>query len=91
MVRPSRRREMARWAVENGRTSIRHACQTFALSETGYRYQAKAREENARIADWLTAAKAVPGSVIGVMYTTWQNKFGDLEKFAEVVKANARD
>ena len=45
----------------------------------------------ARIADWLTAAKAVPGSVIGVMYTTWQNKFGDLEKFAEVVKANARD
>lgn len=44
---------MARWAVENGRTSIRHACQTFALSETGYRYQAKASAENARIADWL--------------------------------------
>jgi len=52
-VRPSQRREMARWAVENGRTSIRHACQTFALSETGYRYRAKASAENARIADWL--------------------------------------
>jgi putative transposase len=25
---------MARWAVENGSTSIRHACQTFALSES---------------------------------------------------------
>ena len=39
--------------MENRRTSIRHACQTFALSETGYRYQAKASAENARIADWL--------------------------------------
>src|SRR5690606_33400695 len=53
MVRPSQRREMARWAVEGGRTNIRHACQAFQVSETCYRYQAKAREENARIADWL--------------------------------------
>ena len=44
---------MARTAVEGGRTSIRHACQTFEVSETCYRYQAKACEENARIADWL--------------------------------------
>jgi putative transposase len=44
---------MARWAVEGGLTSIRHACRTFSLSETAYRYQAKASEENARIADWL--------------------------------------
>ncbi len=36
MVRPSQRREMARWAVEGGRTSIRYACQTFAVSETCY-------------------------------------------------------
>lgn len=28
--------ETTRWAVEGGRTSIRHACQTFALGETGY-------------------------------------------------------
>ena len=44
---------MARSAVEGGHTSIRHACQTFEVSETCYRYQAKACEENARIADWL--------------------------------------
>src|SRR3546814_1148009 len=47
MVRPYQRREMARTAVEGGRTSIRHACQTFEVSETCYRYQAKACEENA--------------------------------------------
>ncbi|MFB8936615.1 DDE-type integrase/transposase/recombinase, partial [Xanthomonas arboricola pv. pruni] len=45
--------EMARTAVEVGRTNIRHACQTFEVSETCYRYQAKAWDENARIADWL--------------------------------------
>ena len=53
MVRPSHRREMARNAVQEHRTSIRHACQTFALSETCYRYQAKASQENGSIADWL--------------------------------------
>jgi putative transposase len=44
---------MARSVVEGGRTNIRHACQTFEVSQTCYRYQAKACEENARIADWL--------------------------------------
>ena len=53
MVRPSQRREMAQLAVEGGQTSIRHACQTFDVSQTCYRYQAKASEENGRIADWL--------------------------------------
>ncbi|GEM_PF-21943 len=53
MARRSQRRGMARWAVEDGRTSIWHACLTFEVSQTCYRYQAKAREENARIADWL--------------------------------------
>ncbi|MGY0561816.1 IS3 family transposase [Luteimonas sp. A277] len=53
MVRPSQRREMARTAVEGGRTSIRHACQTFEVSQTCYRYQAQASGENAQIADWL--------------------------------------
>ena len=53
MVRPSQRREMARSAVDGGRTSIRHACQTFDLSEACYRYQAKRSDENAVIADWL--------------------------------------
>lgn len=49
---------MARWVVEGGRTSIRHACQTFAVSETCYRYRAKASEENGRIADWLVRLTA---------------------------------
>src|SRR5690606_35258374 len=45
--------EMARTAIEGGRTNIRHACRTFELSETCYRYQATSSDENARIADWL--------------------------------------
>ncbi|AKM25461.1 transposase [Xanthomonas citri pv. citri] len=53
MVRPSQRREMARWAVANKAMSIRHACQAFEVSQTCYRYQAKASEENVQIADWL--------------------------------------
>lgn len=53
MVRPSQRREMAKAAVISGRANIRHACQTFEVSETCYRYQAKAGVENVQIADWL--------------------------------------
>lgn len=53
MVRPSQRREMARRAVQAGITSIVHACRTFEVSQTCYRYQAKACQENAIIADWL--------------------------------------
>ena len=47
---------MAQSAAAGGRTSIpsiQHACQTFDVSEACYRYQAKASEDNARIADWL--------------------------------------
>ncbi len=53
MVRPSQRREIAQLAVEGGITNIRHACRTFEVSQTCYRYQAKASDENALIADWL--------------------------------------
>ena len=53
MVRPSQRREMARWAVETKGCSIRRACGDFAISETCYRYQAQLSDENALIADWL--------------------------------------
>ncbi len=41
----------------------------------------------AKVADWLTAAKTVPGSVLGVMYTTWENNYHDLEKFSQAVDA----
>lgn len=37
-----------------------------------------------KVRDWLTAAKPHPG-VQGVMYTTWEQKYGDLEKFSELI------
>ena len=55
---------MARSAVEGGHTNIRHACQTFELRQTCYRYQAKASEENARIADWLVRLTTAETRVI---------------------------
>ncbi len=53
MVRPSQRREMARWAVADKALSIGYACHALEVSQTCYRYQAKASEDNAKIADWL--------------------------------------
>ncbi len=38
-------------------------------------------------AGWVEAAKKVPG-VLGIMYTTWERKYADLEKFAEAVEKN---
>lgn len=53
MVSPSRRKEMARWAVEHRQINIRLACATFNISQTCYRYQPRLNDENAEIADWL--------------------------------------
>ena len=53
MVRPSRRREMAREAVRTRDIPVRLACEMFAVSQTCYRYGAKSNVENERIADWL--------------------------------------
>ena len=58
MVRPSRRREMAKRAVEQHGISIRLACQLFQVSQTCYRYQAKLNAENELIADWLVRLTA---------------------------------
>lgn len=44
---------MARAAVNDGRTSIKHACSTFQVSETCYRYETRPSAENEQIADWL--------------------------------------
>jgi hypothetical protein len=38
-----------------------------------------------QVVQWLDAAKAVPG-VVGVMYTTWQHKYLDLERFGELIR-----
>lgn len=53
MVRPSQRREVARWAVIVKGQSIRRACADLSISETCYRYKAKLSSENERIAEWL--------------------------------------
>lgn len=53
MVRPSRRREMAQYAVQQRGVSVRLACEAFKVSQTCYRYVAKTRAENEEIANWL--------------------------------------
>jgi hypothetical protein len=37
-----------------------------------------------QVREWLESARRVQG-VIGVMYTTWQQKYGDLEEFARLI------
>ncbi len=44
----------------------------------------------AEVLDALAAARGVPG-VMGVMYTTWQGRYDDLERFAQLVRGAARD
>ncbi len=44
---------MAQQAMEQFDVSIRVVCETFSISETCYRYQAKLSEENEFIPDWL--------------------------------------
>lgn len=53
MVRPSRRREMAKRAVQERGISIRLACQLYQISQTCYRYEAQLNAENEQIANWL--------------------------------------
>lgn len=53
MVKPSRRRTLAREAVTERGISIRLACETYGISETCYRYQPQQSDQNAEIADWL--------------------------------------
>lgn len=38
-----------------------------------------------QVRDWSSAAAQVEG-VLGVMYTTWQNRYADLERFAELAR-----
>jgi len=53
MVRPSRRREMAKRAVQERGISIRLACELYQISQTCYRYEAQRNVENEQIASWL--------------------------------------
>ena len=53
MVRPSRRREMAKKAVKERNTYIRVVCKAFRISESCYRYERKLDAENNEVAKWL--------------------------------------
>jgi len=53
VVRPSRRREIAKQTVTARGISISLGCQIFTVSETCYRYEARRNVENEQIADWL--------------------------------------
>ena len=53
MVRPSRRREMAKRAVETRGISIELACKAFKISESCYRYQNKLDQDNKEVETWL--------------------------------------
>ena len=53
MVRPSRRREMAKRAVQERGISIRLACELYQISQTCYRYETQRNVENEQIANWL--------------------------------------
>ncbi|MCK9505961.1 MAG: IS3 family transposase [Porticoccaceae bacterium] len=53
VVKPCQRRELAKAAVDQQGVSIRVACETYGISESCYRHQAKLRGENGVIADWL--------------------------------------
>lgn len=44
---------MAKQCVQGRGVSIRLACESFSVSESAYRYQAKNNAENQRVADWL--------------------------------------
>ncbi len=57
--------------MQTARTTIQHACVTFAISETCYRYQGKHSDENAQIEDWLlrlTSAKRSWGFGLCFLY-----------------------
>ena len=42
-------------------------------------------EVEGNVRGWLDAAKKVKG-VVGIMYTTWEDRYDDLEKFADAVR-----
>ncbi len=53
MVKPARRRELARQVKAEYFVSIRIACEVLSISTCCYNYQARLSNENAEIADWL--------------------------------------
>jgi len=69
LLRPEKRAQSLKFFAQRGHRQV----------IAGY-YDAKPE----RVRDWLEVAKPFPG-VIGVIYTTWEHKHAELERFAEVV------
>ena len=69
------------WYIEERAESLRF------FAERGHRqviagyYDSKPE----RIKEWLATAEKIPG-ILGVMYTTWVNKYADLEAFAKAAE-----
>jgi len=53
VVKPSQKREMAKWVVRLKQASISAACKIFGISKSCFKYESKLKDENALIADWL--------------------------------------
>ena len=58
VVRPSKRREMAKKGLAKHGISVRLACVVYGISDTCYRCQAKLNRENALVTDSLREAHA---------------------------------
>lgn len=69
------------WYFEKRAESLRF------FAERGHRYLIAGYYDSSpqQARGWLSAAREVPGYE-GIMYTTWVNRYGDLEAFAQVVK-----
>lgn len=65
-----RRAESLKWFAERGHRQV----------IAGY-YDAAPEQ----VLDWLAAAREIAG-VEGVMYTTWEQRYADLERFADLVR-----
>jgi hypothetical protein len=65
-----KRHESLRWFAERGHRQL----------IAGY-YD----DYSEKIREWVEAGNEVPG-IMGVMYTTWEENFGDLERFAEALR-----
>jgi len=45
----------------------------------------------ANVKQWMTAAKASPAKVTGIIYTTWRRNYNDLERFMDEVRKHEKN
>ena len=77
---------MVVWENGHGPVALKH------FADNGFRTLAGAYYDHADLANdrkWLETCNATPGCQ-GMMYTTWQRKYGLLEDFADMVKKGFR-